>query len=73
MEHNTTRPVAVNAEPRTTRRGPADNGVRANGKEQASLTEGPSMANYRDYRRMGWSRPRALILAFWDLPALRNI
>lgn len=28
--------------------------------------------DYRDYRRMGWGRYRSLILAFWDLPILRN-
>lgn len=36
MKHNTTRPVAVNAEPHTPRRSPADNGVRANGNENPS-------------------------------------
>jgi hypothetical protein len=29
--------------------------------------------NYRDYRRFGHRRAQAIILAFWDLPVLRNL
>lgn len=29
--------------------------------------------DYRDYRRFGYGRSRALILAFWDLPIMRNL
>lgn len=69
MKHNTTRPVAVNAGPRTLRRGQADNGVRANGNTSTpTRTKEPPMKTQRVHRDQAEAEA-ARRYPEWDTPS----